>query len=247
MTNHIDASLAQRPNIVLIHAGTNDMAPKTTTATEGNDPTAASDRLGTLIDKVIKACPDATVLVAMIINSCDASHYPRTTTFQNLIPGVVKQRSDNGSHVLAVNFTSFPTSSLHGDCIHPTNAGYQLFGDYWYDFITQIPKNWINTPVGVDPTRIDGLYANGGPDPSIPAPQIGKSPVQITSSENITSAAATALNKGHTDCTSRNVFTGTGEIFQGGVGYTGDWKYHQGWTAPRQVASGYGLDRHYVR
>jgi ABC-type branched-subunit amino acid transport system substrate-binding protein len=37
-------------------------------ATEGNDPAAAANRLGALIDKMIAACPDAVILVAKILN-----------------------------------------------------------------------------------------------------------------------------------------------------------------------------------
>lgn len=159
---------------MLIHAGTNDMNPDPSISTEGNDPTGASQRLGALIDQVIEACPDATILVAMIINTCDDTQEPQTQQYQALIPGVVQQRSDNGSHVLAVDFTTFSTSNLHtDDCIHPTNAGYQLFGDYWYDFITQIPGDWINAPVGPNPNRTDGIYANGGLDENISAPDSG--------------------------------------------------------------------------
>lgn len=106
------------------------MHPKGSTSTEGNDPKQASERLGKLIDKMIKTCPDATILVAMIINTCNDDQSPRTKEFQKLIPEVVKSRKGDGKHVLAVDFTSFSfsTSDLQ-DCIHPTNNGYKIMGD----------------------------------------------------------------------------------------------------------------------
>jgi lysophospholipase L1-like esterase len=49
-------SLKQLPNVILLMAGTNDMNIPT-------DPTTASDRLGSLIDELVIAVPDAVVLV----------------------------------------------------------------------------------------------------------------------------------------------------------------------------------------
>lgn len=119
-------------------------------SSEGNDPKGAADRLGDLIDTVIKACPDAVVLVAIITGTCDSAQAPRTREFQGLIPGVVKNHSDAGAHIKAVDFSTFKLDDIR-DCIHPTNKGYKIMGDYWYDFMQQIPGEWINEPVGMDP------------------------------------------------------------------------------------------------
>ncbi|KAF5238252.1 hypothetical protein FAUST_5619 [Fusarium austroamericanum] len=154
ISDHVDPSLKQHPNIILLAAGTNDMNPNHGISKEGNDPKDAADRLGKLIDKMVKACPDATILVAMIINTCDEKQSPATKEFQKFVPGVVRARHDDGKHVLAVDFTTFKTSDLQ-DCIHPTNDGYKLMGDYWYSFIHQIPNSWIRKPVGPDPNGGD--------------------------------------------------------------------------------------------
>lgn len=123
-------------------------------STEGNDPTAAAERLGLLIDKVTDACPDAVVLVAMIIGTWDPAQAHRTQQFDMLVPGVVRQRRHAGRRVLAVDFTSFSKKLLR-DGVHPTNEGYHVFGDYWYDFVSQIPVEWIQAPVGNDPDRLN--------------------------------------------------------------------------------------------
>ena len=83
----------------------------------------------------------------VITNTCSLGQSGRTEQYQAMIPDMVQQRRDRGQRILAVDFTSFPTSLLR-DCIHPTNEGYKKFGDYWYDFITQIPREWINRPAG---------------------------------------------------------------------------------------------------
>ncbi|KAL6856682.1 carbohydrate esterase family 3 protein [Trichoderma novae-zelandiae] len=152
ISEHVTPSLEQRPNIILLHAGTNDMNPDGAISTEGHDPAAASERLGSLIDKMTASCPDAVILVAMIIGTCNAEQAPQTKVFQSLIPKVVAPRLEAGKHVLAVDFTTFAVSNLR-DCIHPTNQGYQLVGYYWHDFIAQIPRDWITAPVGQDPQR----------------------------------------------------------------------------------------------
>ncbi|RKK86150.1 hypothetical protein BFJ69_g1103 [Fusarium oxysporum] len=221
ISDHVDSSLKQSPNIIFLAAGTNDMNPNHGISKEGNDPKGAADRLGKLIDKIVKACPDSTILVAMIINTCDERQSPATKEFQKFIPGVVKSRHDDGKHVLAVDFTTFKTSDLQ-DCIHPTNDGYKLMGDYWYSFIHQIPASWIKKPVGPDPNGGDGT--NGGIDKYIPAPDWEKSPIQVTSKKTVAGAAkyTTGGEDKYVTCNGNPWYKGTGKIAQGGVGKNGD-------------------------
>ncbi|KAH6692289.1 SGNH hydrolase-type esterase domain-containing protein [Plectosphaerella plurivora] len=153
MSDHIDASLAQLPNVILLHAGTNDMNPSPAIALQGNDPVAAADRLGKLIDKILIACPDAVLLVAVIISSCAPILQANVRDFQALIPGVVQPRLEAGKHILAVDFSELGTDVLSADCVHPSNDGYDLMADHWYNFMTQVPQVWISKPLGEDPTR----------------------------------------------------------------------------------------------
>lgn len=237
--------MKQRPNIVLVHAGTNDMNPSLNIAKEGNDPAGAADRLGKLLDKIIKACPDATILVGMIINTCDPNQSPRTKEYQALIPGVVKKRKDAGHHILAADFTSYETDHLQ-DCIHPTNDGYKLFGSYWYDFITQIPKDWIKKPVGDDP-KDDGDGANGGLDGNIPPPDWGNDPVTPTTPEKVGDAYINARPVETYTCNAKPQWHATGQIALGNVGRNGDWKFKKHWVEAGKVADGLGRDPRYVR
>ena len=152
--DNLPPSLAQNPNVVLIHAGTNDMNPEPTVSIEGDNPAEAAKRLGYLIDTVVDALPDALVLVAMIINSCSQVQESNTLIYQQLIPGVVDDRLNEGKRVIAADFTEIPMDELR-DCVHPTNDGYKLLGDYWYDFLTQAPEEWIEDAQGPDPARDD--------------------------------------------------------------------------------------------
>ncbi|KAK2029622.1 hypothetical protein LX32DRAFT_616739 [Colletotrichum zoysiae] len=241
--DHIGPSLKQRPNIVLVHAGTNDMNPSLDIAKQGNDPKGAADRLGKLLDKIIDACPDATVLVGMIINTCDEKQSPATKEYQQLIPGVVRSRKDSGKHILAADFTTYETSHLQ-DCIHPTNDGYKLFGSYWYDFITQIPKDWIEKPVGDDPDE-DG--DNGGLDKNIPAPDWGADPVTPTTPQKVGDAYLNARPVETYTCNAKPIWEAGGQIALGNVGRNGDWKYKKNWVEAGKVADGLKRDPRYVR
>ncbi|KAG7120804.1 hypothetical protein HYQ44_004269 [Verticillium longisporum] len=154
LADHIGPSLEQRPNLILLHAGTNDMASVERIAKEGNDPIAAAGRLGDLLDLMIRACPDAVIIVAVILGSCQMDRVARTTEYQALIPEVVRRRLDDGHKVLAADFSAMPQSFLRGDCIHPSMDGYKEMGRYWYDFITQIPAAWwLPAPSAVDAGR----------------------------------------------------------------------------------------------
>ncbi|CAG7556830.1 unnamed protein product [Fusarium equiseti] len=153
ISDHVTESLEQRPNVVLLHAGTNDMDRRSSISKEGSDPKDVAKRLGQLIDKIINYCPDAVMLVAIPLSSCDRFK-SRSPEYRAMIPEVVRKRRQEGKHVIAVDFSTFDLKDLR-DCLHPTNEGYSIMGDYWYDFLTQVPEGWIEEPVGDDPERGD--------------------------------------------------------------------------------------------
>jgi hypothetical protein len=225
------------------------MNPNENIATEGNDPKEAAGRLGKLIDRMISECPDATILVAMIINTCNEDQSPATKEFQKLIPGLVKERKDDGKHVLAADFTTFSTDDLR-DCIHPTNDGYKTMGDYWYSFISQVPKDWIKKPNGPDPDNDNGDGGkNGGIDKDIPAPDWGKSPIRVTSKDTVADAVewATDGEERSATCKQNPRWKEAGKIALGGIGNNGDWKYKKNWVDKGEVAEGIGRENRYVR
>ncbi|WAO96109.1 SGNH-hydro domain-containing protein [Fusarium falciforme] len=115
-----------------------------TIAKDGNGPREAAGRLGNLIDKITEECPDAVVLVSIIIYTCDSHHArrERTKQYQKLILGIVRQRRQKGKHVVAVDFSRWEEAghNLLRDCVHPTDDAYDLMEDWWYSFITQVDE-----------------------------------------------------------------------------------------------------------
>jgi lysophospholipase L1-like esterase len=138
----INGSLSSmRPNVVLIHAGTNDM-------NRPIDPDNAPERLGAMIDEVVSICPDAAVLVAEIITTNNTAAAELGQTYNAAIPGVVSSRADDGKKVLLVDMSSLLTTDELTDGIHPTDEGYGKMADAWFAGIQEaIQKGWIKDPV----------------------------------------------------------------------------------------------------
>ncbi|KAL8651232.1 MAG: hypothetical protein Q9226_004788, partial [Calogaya cf. arnoldii] len=146
-----DLSLNQRPNVILLHIGTNDLnedPPK--------DPyTNAPDRLSSLLSKIVSACPDATILVAQIIHIKDAASDSRVETYNARIPDMVAGQVAKGhKNIAAVDFSSIAANDLV-DGLHPTNSGYAKMGHIWFSAIqTAASKGWIKPPVEPDPSAV---------------------------------------------------------------------------------------------
>ena len=113
------------PNIVLVHLGTNDL--------NLGQASGAPDRLGTLIDHIVADAPDALVVVAKIIPL--PSQASGVTTFNNAIPGVVKQRADAGKHVIVVDQFTGMIANTDMDSVHPKESGYEKMAVVWYNAI----------------------------------------------------------------------------------------------------------------
>lgn len=136
-------SLPARPNVILLHAGTNDMNRPV-------DPLGAPQRLGTLIDNISERCPDAVVLVAQIIPSKTPLLQTRIKKFNAEIVSVVSRRAESGKHVLLVDmFGSFSELDF-ADSIHPNNRGYRKIANQWVRAIEEANRNgWIKEPVSI--------------------------------------------------------------------------------------------------
>jgi len=117
-------AMQQKPHIVLLMAGTNDVARPANVAN-------APNQLGELIDKISANAPDALIVVANLIPMT----FSDVRSFNAAIPAVVAARAAAGKHVKLVDmFTGFSTSML-GDGVHPNQQGYARMATVWYDAI----------------------------------------------------------------------------------------------------------------
>lgn len=109
-------ALAMRPNIVLLHAGTNDLNNWPPLANESYADAPA--RLGALVDEVVERCPGAVVLVAQIISAANVNTEARISAFNAAVPGVVRERVERGGKVAVVDMSGVGVGELV-DGLHP--------------------------------------------------------------------------------------------------------------------------------
>ena len=156
-------ALEELPNVVLLHAGTNDM-------NLNQDVAGAPDRLGSLIDQILAASPSATVFVALIIPSGNTATQANIINYNAAIPAVVAARYDAGHQVFLVDmYSQLIPSTDYTDDLHPNDGGYAKMGDTWVAAINYAyyELGWLNPVTAIPvclalPTWVSqGQIANG--------------------------------------------------------------------------------------
>jgi lysophospholipase L1-like esterase len=143
ISNYSLLSLPQRPNLILLMAGTNDMNNPT-------EPATAPERLGCLIDLCHSTCPDATILVAQLTPAANSDTEARIKTFNRAVPDIVNARAKDGMKVLTVDMSRYVSAANLTDGLHPNDYGYNQMAKAWYDKIQDaMKKGWITHPVAV--------------------------------------------------------------------------------------------------
>ncbi len=157
LANLANASLnTYKPNVVLLDAGINDLG-------QNYQISSAPTRLASLIDQVLTAEPDATVLVATLIINGDPTLESERETFNSQLPAIVQARASQGKHVALVDMGALTTANLSGT-LHPNDSGYQLMANAWDSAIQQaITNHWIADPVSGSASRPTGRIYSGVP------------------------------------------------------------------------------------
>lgn len=130
--DQIDAKIngwmdSYKPNIVLLHIGTNDISQK-------YDVANAPNRLGTLIDKICAKLPSGGKLyVAKII----PISYADVKSYNTQITQVVQNKANQGKSVYLTDMFSALTTADLGDGVHPNRTGYDKMADVWYNAISK--------------------------------------------------------------------------------------------------------------
>lgn len=121
-----------KPDVVLLHIGTNDLA-------QNYDMAHAPQRLSLLIDKIRRARPTTRIYVASLIamKSSQAGVATKRTAYNNAIPGIVQKK---GPMVRFVPQHLVPAKDL-SDQAHPNNCGYAKMAYIWYYSLGRSPLN----------------------------------------------------------------------------------------------------------
>lgn len=115
IANVMRPALEMRPNVVLVHAGTNDLNNQETDGQLWGDAPA---RLEKLIDEVLDMCPDAVVLVARIIQVRNKDTNERIATLNKFVPAIVQERVSRGYKAVVVDQSVVGADELT-DGLHP--------------------------------------------------------------------------------------------------------------------------------
>jgi len=113
---------AASPDVVLLHAGTNNI-------TQGDGPYVTSRKLSALIDRIRAARPTAHIFVAQIIGSRVPRELAHDRIYNSLIPGMVAAKAD--PLITVVNQSTVGGIDLH-DLHHPNDFGYAKMAWNWY-------------------------------------------------------------------------------------------------------------------
>ncbi|KAK0101463.1 hypothetical protein ONS95_006635 [Cadophora gregata] len=150
-------SLALRPNLILLMAGTNDMNMNLTLG--------APERLANLVDMCFLACPDAVILLAQLTPAGTAAVEARVEQFNPSVASLATSREQLGKKILSVDMPKFVTAADLKDVLHPNDVGYANMADAWYLGIQQAnARGWLTPPVdGIGPPRDSGAA-------SVPSP-----------------------------------------------------------------------------
>jgi lysophospholipase L1-like esterase len=132
---------SNRPNVVLLHAGTNDV-------NQNLNLVMASERLEKAIDTIHRGSPHALILVAKIIPTGKTNLQPRIDALNEQIPRMVAGRANKGYKVRVVDMDQAITvaDGVQGDA-HPNDAGYAKIAKVWFAAIAKAAKDGlISTP-----------------------------------------------------------------------------------------------------
>jgi len=132
-----------KPNVVLLHLGTNDMH------IAGQDVAGAPQRLSALIDQIFNNCPDVTIIVASIImsQSNDAA-YTKIPTYNEAISALIATKIAAGAKLVHIDMQNILTSSDYVDSLHPNSKGYAKMANAWLSGI-QAAASLITEPSAV--------------------------------------------------------------------------------------------------
>ncbi|MFG2313146.1 GDSL-type esterase/lipase family protein [Streptomyces sp. NPDC048566] len=130
---------AQRPNVVTLHAGTNDLNQK-------HDVAGAPARLGGLIEQVLDDAPETTVLVAGLVPATKPGLQPLIDAYNSRLPELVNDFQERGKHVALLDMSAVTTDDL-AQPAHPNDAGYRKMADVFLDGIADAAADgWLADP-----------------------------------------------------------------------------------------------------
>jgi lysophospholipase L1-like esterase len=148
VASKVSCAINQKPNLVLINAGTNDAVRSDQngglTFAQG-----AQGRMKTMIDEILTQVEDVTVILSTLLPNGNAAANNYVNTINAGYRSLVSSYQSAGKKVqLADMNTGWITQSELPDGTHPTDAGYKKMAAIWDNaFVAATNKNWIKNPI----------------------------------------------------------------------------------------------------
>ncbi|MER6916022.1 GDSL-type esterase/lipase family protein [Streptomyces sp. NPDC000594] len=133
-----------KPNLVLLHIGTNDM-------NRNHQVDTAPQRLAGLIDQIHTSSPRTAIVVASLVPAADRTVQARVNAYNRAIPGIVADRAQRGYRITQVSMGTLTVADLD-DHLHPNDNGYRKMAGAFHGGIADAAgKKWIDDNVTVKP------------------------------------------------------------------------------------------------
>ncbi|HVT90261.1 MAG TPA: NPCBM/NEW2 domain-containing protein, partial [Tepidisphaeraceae bacterium] len=128
--NIITWATANKPDIVLLHIGTNDV-------TQGQTNASTITDIGNIIDNLRTVVPNVKILLAKIIPS--TGYTTQESQLNTSIGTLATQKNTANSPVIVVDqYTGFSTSTDLFDGLHPNDSGERKISNKWLSALTPI-------------------------------------------------------------------------------------------------------------
>ncbi|MGW1275657.1 GDSL-type esterase/lipase family protein [Streptomyces tsukubensis] len=133
-----------KPNLVLLHIGTNDM-------NRNHEVATAPQRLAGLIDQIHASSPQTAIVVASLVPAADRTVQSRVDAYNRAIPGIVAERAQRGYRITQVSMSTLTVADLD-DNLHPNDNGYRKMAASFHGGVVTAARNkWIDENVTVKP------------------------------------------------------------------------------------------------
>lgn len=132
--NQLDARVTDwlkryRPQVVLLHIGTNDVI-------QNYHLNTAVARLSALVDHILSAVPGVRVYVATILPFADPVREARAQKYNTGLSQMINARAPGGQVRLVDMHSALTPADLSLDGVHPTEGGYSKMATRWYGALT---------------------------------------------------------------------------------------------------------------
>lgn len=149
-----ELSVRARPNVVLIHAGTNNMDKAVELA-------SCPDIMESILDGLFAKAPDAVLVVAPIIFAKSVEMQKNTDAFNKKLKVIVETKQKAGKHILLAPI-DITTADLADDK-HPNDKGYEKMANAWLEGIVDADsRGWLKAPIKVRPSDLPGMGLGTG-------------------------------------------------------------------------------------